>query len=96
MSGARRRGEQYARTLEHLLAESGHFSARHPNVGMDQSSQRAATGAVRDAARSAFQQGDLIWVEWDTWEKKCVVSLGWHYYYRWAYQDTVRLKGVDR
>jgi CRISPR-associated protein (TIGR03986 family) len=31
----------------------------------------------------------MIWVEWDT-EKKCIVSFGWHYYYRWAYVDTVR------
>jgi hypothetical protein len=33
----------------------------------------------------------MIWVEWDT-VKQCIVSFGWHYYYRWAYVDTVRRK----
>lgn len=85
--------EQYARTLNHLVdSDGGHFSARHPNIGTDQEVQRAATDAIRHAAREAFQPGDLIWVEWDT-KKKCIVSLGWHYYYRWAYTDTVRRKG---
>lgn len=85
--------KQYARTLNHLLdSDDGHFSARHPNVGTDQETQRAATGAIRNAARGAFQPGDLIWVEWDT-QKEGIVSLGWHYYYRWAYADTVRRKG---
>jgi hypothetical protein len=84
--------EQYSRTLSHLLdSEHGHFSARHPNVGTDQKIERAATSAVRNAACGAFQPGDLIWVEWDT-EKKRIASLGWHYYYRWAYTDTIRKK----
>lgn len=84
---------QYQRTLEHLLSgEHGHFSNRHPNVGTDQKTQPKCIETVREAARRAFQEGDLIWVEWDTQEKR-VVSFGWHYYYRWAYQDTVRLKG---
>jgi hypothetical protein len=83
-------GSAYARTLTHLLdPENGHFSARHPNVGTDQGVQRAAVKAIRDAACSAFSPGDLIWVEWDT-SKRRIVSLGWHYYYRWAYTDTVR------
>lgn len=85
--------EHYTRTLSHLLDPgAGHFSARHPNVGTDQRVQRAATAAIRVAACGAFQPGDLIWVEWDT-RKKRIVSLGWHYYYRWAYTDTVRRKG---
>lgn len=85
--------KHYVRTLNHLLdPDHGHFSARHPNVGSDQNIQRAAVDAIRTAARSAFHTGDLIWVEWDK-QKKCIVSLGWHYYYRWAYTDTVRRKG---
>ncbi|HLJ96259.1 MAG TPA: hypothetical protein VKU02_24005 [Gemmataceae bacterium] len=82
--------EQYAATLTHLLdANDGHFSARHPNIGTDQQKQRLARETVEKGAGHAFQPGDLVWVEWDT-EKKCIVSLGWHYYYRWAYTDSVR------
>jgi hypothetical protein len=83
----------YAQTLKHLFdSENGHFGARHPNVGTDQSVQREALNAIRRAARGVFSPGDLIWVEWDTQEER-IVSLGWHYYYRWAYSDTVRKKG---
>ncbi len=50
----------------------------------------AARARILKAAKDeVFQPGDLVWVEWDT-EKKCIVSLGWHYYYRWAYTDSVR------
>lgn len=87
---------QYARTLEHLLSDAhGHFSGRHPNVGTNQQVRREAISAVQGAAHRAFQAGDLIWVEWDTMAKS-VVSFGWHYYYRWAYQDTVRLRASAR
>lgn len=86
--------EQYTTTLRHLLdVNDGHFSARHPHVGTDQQKQRMGREAVEGGAARAFQPGDLVWVEWDT-EKKCIVSLGWHYYYRWAYTDSVR-KDVD-
>lgn len=82
--------ERYAATLMHLLdAKDGHFSARHPNIGTDQQKQCQGREAVETGAARAFQPGDLVWVEWDT-EKKCIVSLGWHYYYRWAYTDSVR------
>lgn len=85
--------EAYKRTLKHLLDEdSGHFSARHPNLGTDRQKQRLGRDAVRDAAARAFQPADLIWVEWDTEEKR-IVSFGWHYYYRWAYADSVRKEG---
>jgi len=85
--------DQYAATLTHLLdTNNGHFSGRHPNVGMDQNKQRLGREAVQQAAARVFQPGDIIWVEWDT-DKKCIVSLGWHYYYRWAYMDSVRKKG---
>ncbi|MGE0757963.1 MAG: hypothetical protein AB7O38_13120 [Pirellulaceae bacterium] len=85
--------KQYAATLAHLLdANDGHFSARHPNIGTDHQKQRLARDAVEKGAGRAFQPGDLIWVEWDT-EKQCIVSLGWHYYYRWAYTDSVRKTG---
>jgi hypothetical protein len=78
----------YLSTLRHLIDDKhGHFSERHPDgkqVGDD------ARKRILDAAKSVvFQPGDLVWVEWDT-EKKCIVSLGWHYYYRWAYTDSVR------
>ena len=85
--------EQYRRTLEHLLSkEHGHFSVRHPQVGNDTHAQDLGIRSVSEAARRAFQLGDLIWVEWDTKQKQ-IVSFGWHYYYRWAYQDTIRKKG---
>jgi CRISPR-associated protein (TIGR03986 family) len=85
--------ERYTSTLQHLLdVNDGHFSARHPYVGTDQQKQGLGREAVEAGAARASQPGDLIWVEWDT-EKKCIVSLGWHYYYRWAYTDTVRKTG---
>jgi CRISPR-associated protein (TIGR03986 family) len=81
---------QYTATLTHLLnVNEGHFSARHPHIGTDQQKQRMGREAVEHGAARAFQPGDLVWVEWDM-EKKCIVSLGWHYYYRWAYTDSVR------
>ena len=84
---------QYTATLTHLLdVNEGHFSARHPQIGTDQQKQRTGREAVESGAVRAFQPGDLVWVEWDT-EKKCIVSLGWHYYYRWAYSDSVRMTG---
>jgi hypothetical protein len=84
---------RYTATLTHLLdVNEGHFSARHPHIGTDQQKQRLGREAVERGAARAFQPGDLIWVEWDT-EKKCIVSLGWHYYYRWAYTDSVRKTG---
>lgn len=88
--------EQYGRTLAHLLdTENGHFSARHPQVGNASEKQRLGSDAIHDAAKRAFQPGDLIWVEWDT-RKNCIVSFGWHYYYRWAYVDSVRHRGPER
>lgn len=90
--------ESYLRTIRHLADLShGHFSERHPDVPSSVTGEHARA-RILDAARSAvFQPGDLIWVEWDTRDKR-IVSLGWHYYYRWAYADTVRKKGwtLDR
>ncbi len=84
---------RYTATLTHLLdVNEGHFSARHPHIGTDQQKQRMGLDAIEGGAARAFQPGDLVWVEWDT-EKKCIVSLGWHYYYRWAYTDSVRKTG---
>ncbi len=81
----------YLATLRHLVDEaSGHFSERHPDAKEHGDSARTR---ILDAAKSVvFQPGDLIWVEWDTKEKR-IVSLGWHYYYRWAYTDSVRKRG---
>ncbi len=83
----------YLHTIRHLTdLSSGHFSERHPDVP-EQISGATACARILDAAgNEVFQPGDLIWVEWDT-EKGRIVSFGWHYYYRWAYQDTVRLRG---
>lgn len=85
---------QYRQTLKHLLdTDHGHFSGRHPNI-RNVEGRRLATSAVNTAAHEeAFQIGDIIWVEWDP-ARKQVVSFGWHYYYRWAYQDTVRTRGL--
>jgi CRISPR-associated protein (TIGR03986 family) len=83
--------EGYLATLRHLTDDKhGHFSERHPDgkkMGED-----ARTRILHAASNVVFQPGDLIWIEWDT-QKNCMVSLGWHYYYRWAYADTVRRKG---
>lgn len=83
-------------TVRHLVdLDHGHFSERHPDVPGRNSKPRSIDGEVAKAriltaaTREIFQSGDLVWVEWDT-EKKRIVSLGWHYYYRWAYTDSVR------
>lgn len=81
----------YLRTLTHYFNESsGHFSNRHPQVKQNDAVRRDAIGVLQQAARErTFQIDDLVWVEWDTQQQR-VVSFGWHYYYRWAYIDTVR------
>jgi hypothetical protein len=86
--------DQYLRTLRQLAdGEEGHFSSRHPYIGNDVKKRQKATNAIQEAAQRVMSPGDLIWVEWDT-ERKRVVSFGWHYYYRWAYQDTVCIRGA--
>jgi CRISPR-associated protein (TIGR03986 family) len=83
----------YLATLRHLVdLDHGHFSERHPDVPNTVTGEAARTRILKAAKEEVFQPGDLVWVEWDT-EKKCIVSLGWHYYYRWAYTDSVRRKG---
>jgi CRISPR-associated protein (TIGR03986 family) len=78
----------YLATLCHLVdLEHGHFSNRHPDHS--QWGEKARQRILEAAQNEVFQPGDMIWVEWDT-EKKQIVSFGWHYYYRWAYVDTVR------
>jgi CRISPR-associated protein (TIGR03986 family) len=80
----------YLATVRHLVdLDHGHFSERHPNVPNIVKGDAARTRILKAAKDEVFQPGDLVWVEWDT-EKKCIVSLGWHYYYRWAYTDSVR------
>jgi CRISPR-associated protein (TIGR03986 family) len=80
----------YLATLRHLVdIDHGHFSERHPDVPKVVTGDEARKRILEAAKGEVFQPGDLIWVEWDT-EKSCIVSLGWHYYYRWAYTDTVR------
>src|SRR5690606_22567605 len=65
---------------------------RHPDVPTTVKGDDARNRILTAAANEVFQPGDLIWVEWDT-EKKRIVSFGWHYYYRWAYTDSVRRRG---
>lgn len=78
----------YLATVRHLADEAtGHFSERHPDA--KEHGANARTRILEAARTVVFQPGDLVWVEWDT-EKKCIVSLGWHYYYRWSYTDSVR------
>jgi hypothetical protein len=80
----------YVATVRHLVSlEHGHFSERHPDVPQTVSGGDASSRILDAAKYEVFQPGDFVWVEWDT-EKKCIVSLGWHYYYRWAYTDSVR------
>lgn len=82
--------EGYLATVRHLVdLTHGHFSERHPDVPNTVTGDSARDRILKAAKEEVFQPGDLIWVEWDT-EKNCIVSLGWHYYYRWAYTDTVR------
>lgn len=86
----------YLNTLQHLTdTSSGHFSERHPDVPSTVTGDNAHRRILQAAAETVFSAGDLVWVEWDTREKR-IVSLGWHYYYRWAYQDTVRRRGWSR
>ncbi len=83
----------YLNTLRHLVDPThGHFSERHPDVPTMIKGEDARNRILHAATNVVFQPGDMIWVEWDT-QKQCIVSLGWHYYYRWAYIDTVRKTG---
>src|SRR5579875_1782568 len=82
----------YLATIRHLVDDRhGHFSERHPDHS--KWGEEARQRILHAAKNEVFQPGDLIWVEWDT-KNKCIVSLGWHYYYRWAYTDTVRKNGA--
>lgn len=82
--------EGYLATVRHLVdVNHGHFSERHPDVPKTVAGDAACARILKAAKDEVFQPGDLVWVEWDT-EKKCIVSVGWHYYYRWAYTDSVR------
>src|SRR5581483_6509371 len=83
----------YLATLRHLVdLDHGHFSERHPDVPKVVQGEDARKRILEAAKNDVFQPGDLVWVEWDT-ENKRIVSLGWHYYYRWAYTDSVRKTG---
>lgn len=81
----------YLQTLRHFVdTKDGHFSSRHPDVITKTITDEAARTRILKAAKDeVFQPGDLVWVEWDTKEEQ-IVSVGWHYYYRWAYTDSVR------
>lgn len=80
----------YLATVRHLVdVDQGHFSERHPDVPKTVTGDAARRRILEAAKDDVFQPGDLVWVEWDT-DKNCIVSLGWHYYYRWAYTDSVR------
>lgn len=83
----------YLNTVRHLVdLTHGHFSERHPDVPTTVTGEHARRRILDAASSVVFQPGDVIWVEWDTHAQR-IVSLGWHYYYRWAYVDTVRWKG---
>jgi CRISPR-associated protein (TIGR03986 family) len=80
----------YLATVRHLVdLDHGHFSERHPDVPNTVTGDAARSRILKAAKDEVFQPGDLVWVEWDT-KNKCIVSLGWHYYYRWRYTDSVR------
>lgn len=83
----------YLNTLRHLIdLTHGHFSERHPDVPTTINGEDARQRILHAASNVVFEPGDLIWVEWDKNNKR-IVSFGWHYYYRWAYTDTVRKQG---
>jgi len=85
--------EGYLATVRHLVdLDHGHFSERHPDVPKKLTGDGARNRILKAAKDDVFKPGDLIWVEWDT-QNECIVSLGWHYYYRWAYTDSVRKTG---
>lgn len=85
--------EGYLATVRHLVdPDHGHFSERHPDVPKTVAGDAARARILRATKNEVFQPGDLVWVEWDT-KKGCIVSLGWHYYYRWVYTDSVRRTG---
>lgn len=80
----------YIATVRHLVdLDHGHFSERHPDVPKTVAGDAARARILEAAKNEVFQPGDLVWVEWDT-KNGCIVSVGWHYYYRWAYTDSVR------
>lgn len=82
----------YIATLRHLTnPDHGHFTERHPDVPKVVTGSDARMRILEAAKSIVFEPGDLIWVEWDTDEER-IVSLGWHYYYRWAYMDSVRVR----
>lgn len=90
----------YLATVRHLVdLDHGHFSERHPDVPNTVKGDDARKRILKAAKDEVFQPGDLVWVEWDTEHenddgtKGRIVSLGWHYYYRWAYTDSVRRTG---
>lgn len=89
--------DDYCRTVAVLLdPEHGHFSSRHPGINSDRAAHKEAIATVAaatlDPAPRPFKEGDLIWVEWDD-DRGAITSFGSHYYYRWAYQDTIRTRG---
>jgi CRISPR-associated protein (TIGR03986 family) len=82
---------RYLATVRHLVdLDHGHFSERHPDVPERVKGDVARSRILAAAKEQVFQPGDFVWVEWDT-QERCVVSFGWHYYYRWSYTDTVRI-----
>lgn len=93
----------FVATVRHLAdLEHGHFAERHPDVprrdGIKESvdGEEARKRILKAVGTEVFQPGDFIWVEWDAEHrneddsKGRIVSLGWHYYYRWAYTNSVR------
>jgi CRISPR-associated protein (TIGR03986 family) len=82
--------ERHPDVIETIIGEAAkkRISKRHPDVLKTITGEAAKKHILEAAANKVFQPGDLIWVEWDT-ERECIVSFGWHYYYRWAYVDTV-------
>lgn len=79
----------YLDTLRHLIDADGHFAKRHPDVQDSSKGDEARCRIFQAAKNDVFHPGDFVWVEWDTKAER-IVSLGWHYYYRWAYTDSVR------
>ncbi|MBM4368778.1 MAG: hypothetical protein FJ102_21370 [Deltaproteobacteria bacterium] len=67
----------------------GHLHGAHPDLHKA-AKRDLATRHLRTVCQSPdFQIGDMIYVEWDTHSNR-IVAFGHHYYFRWAYNDSVR------
>jgi CRISPR-associated protein (TIGR03986 family) len=79
----------YLKTLEHLLADHGHFASGYPGEGVEEAKKKLEILGNRWQGDRQTLVGRLIYVELEDDE---ITSFGHHYYYRWRYANTIRTK----